>query len=387
MIVNDPILLTKKLITFQSITPEDGGSLEYVSSQLKDRKFSCNLFIENGVKNLFARWKPEEKYDKTIAFNGHVDVVPPGDPKKWKYGAFSGEIKSGRIYGRGAVDMKSAVAAFMCAASEAILEYDLKSSIVIMLTSDEEGRAEFGTKAILDWVAKNKEKINDCIVGEPTSSEKLGDTIKIGRRGSLNGTVYCKGKQGHVAYPEKAINPVEKIIEFLSKLKSYQLDSGNDFFGPSSLNISSVETNNLSSNVIPGECEAKFNVRYNDNYKASDLKNLIKNISKDFNNSSKSKIRVEYRDSGESFITKPGHLSNMMSESIKKITELTPKLSTGGGTSDARFLQKFYPVIEFGLVGDTMHQVNENTKTKDIVMLKNIYKEFIKNYDQQSLNQ
>ncbi len=384
MFVNDPILLTKKLITFQSITPEDDGALEYVKSQLKEKKFSCDLFIENGVKNLFARWEPEKRYDKTIAFNGHVDVVHPGDPKDWKYGAFSGEIKSGKIFGRGAVDMKSAVAAFMCAAAEAILEYDLKSSIVIMLTSDEEGRAEFGTKAILDWAEKNKEKINDCIVGEPTSSDKLGDTIKIGRRGSLNGIVYCKGKQGHVAYPEKAINPVEKILEFLSELKSLQLDNGTKFFEPSSINISSVETDNPSSNVIPGECEAKFNVRYNDNYKASDLKNLINNMSREFNNSSKGKIRVEYRESGESFITKPGHLSNIMSESIKKITKLTPKLSTGGGTSDARFLQKFYPVIEFGLVGDTMHQANENTKTKDIISLKNIYKEFIKNYDEQS---
>ncbi len=387
MFVNDPILLSKKLITFQSITPEDDGSLEYVRSQLKDSKFACNLFTKNGVKNLFARWVPEKTYDKTIAFNGHIDVVPAGDPKEWKYGAFSGEIKSGRIFGRGAVDMKSAVAAFMCAASEAVLEYDLNCSIVIMLTSDEEGRAEFGTKAILDWVKKNKEKINDCIVGEPTSSYKLGDTIKIGRRGSLNGTVYCKGKQGHVAYPKKAINPVEKIIEFLSELKSLQLDNGTKFFEPSSINISSVETDNPSSNVIPGECKAKFNVRYNDNYKASDLKKLIKDISKKFNNSSKSKIKLEYRESGESFITKPGHLSTIMSESIKKITKLTPKLSTGGGTSDARFLQKFYPVIEFGLVGDTMHQVNENTKTKDIVMLKNIYKEFIKNYDQQRLSQ
>lgn len=387
MSINDPISLTKKLINFRSVTPNDDGSLEYVSSQLKEIEFSCEIFSKNGVKNLFARWKPKNTHKKTIAFNGHVDVVPPGDPKGWKYDAFSGEIKSGKIFGRGAVDMKSAVAAFMCATSEAILEYDLNSSIVIMLTSDEEGRAVFGTKAILDWVTKNKEIINDCIVGEPTSSKQIGDTIKIGRRGSLNGTVYCKGKQGHVAYPEKAINPVEKIMEFLLTLKSHKLDNGTDFFEPSSLNISSVETNNPSSNVIPGECKANFNIRYNDNYKASDLKNLINNLSKEFNNSSKSTIRVEYRASGESFITKPGHLSNIMSDSIKKITKLTPKLSTGGGTSDARFIQKFYPVIEFGLVGDTMHQVDESTKTEDITILKNIYKEFIKNYDQQSLNE
>jgi succinyl-diaminopimelate desuccinylase len=376
----DPITLTQKLIKFQSITPNDDGCLEYISSLLQESNFSCNIFSKNGVKNLFARWKPSKQHKKTLAFNGHVDVVPPGHPKQWKKEPFSGEIENCRIYGRGAVDMKSAIAAFVIAAKEAILEYDLKNSIVLMLTSDEEGEAKYGTKELLKWAHEKKEIIDDCIVGEPTSLRVVGDTIKLGRRGSLNGTVLSTGKQGHIAYPKKAINPVEKMVDFLSKLKSLELDSGNSYFDPSSLNISAIETNNPSSNVIPGECTAFFNIRYNDNHSAISLKELIDELAKEFNNLRFGKIKLLYRDSGDSFITEPGHLSETMSNSIKKITGLVPTFSTGGGTSDARFIQKFYPVIEFGLVGNTMHQADENTRTADIVLLKNIYKEFIKNY-------
>ena len=379
--IDDPILLTKKLIGFRSITPDDGGSLEFIASLVERVGFQTKIFSTQGVNNLFARWSPKSDFKKTLAFNGHVDVVPPGDENLWDCDPFVGKIKDARIFGRGSVDMKSSVAAFLVALNEAILEGDLICSLVLLITSDEEGNAEHGTKELVKWVVKNNEVINDCLVGEPTSSKLVGDTIKIGRRGSLSGFIVCKGKQGHIAYPEKAINPVEDLVHFLGKLKALNLDNGSKFFESSSLNISTVDTNNKALNVIPEKCYANFNVRFNDQHSCSSLINKIESLVSQHNEKSNANLEIKYKCSGESFLTEPGQLSDLLIASIKETAGIDSKLSTGGGTSDARFIKDYCPVVEFGLVGDTMHQVDENTKADDIVLLKEIYRTLLKNYN------
>ncbi len=381
--MDDPILLTKKLIGFRSITPDDGGSLDFIASSVEQLGFQTKVFSTEGVKNLFARWSPKSDFKRTLAFNGHVDVVPPGKESLWDSDPFSGDIKNARIFGRGSVDMKSSVAAFLVALKEIIEEEELDSSFVLLITSDEEGNAEFGTKELLKWVVKNNEVIDDCIVGEPTSSKLVGDTIKIGRRGSLNGFIVCKGKQGHIAYPEKAVNPVEGLIHFLTKLKSLKLDNGSKFFEPSSLNISTIDTDNEALNIIPESCRANFNVRFNDQHSCSSLVRKLEMLISEHNEGSNATLEMNYKCSGESFVTEPGQLSDLLTASIKQTVGIDCKLSTGGGTSDARFIKDYCPVIEFGLVGDTMHQINENTKVGDIVLLKNIYKNFLKSYDKE----
>ena len=380
-LIDDPIFLTKKLIGFRSITPDDGGSLEFIASFVEELGFQTKVFSTKGVTNLFARWSPKSGFKRTLAFNGHVDVVPPGKESLWDSNPFSGEIRNARIFGRGSVDMKSSVAAFLVALKEIIEEEELSSSFVLLITSDEEGNAEYGTKELLNWIVKNKEVVDDCLVGEPTSSKVVGDTIKIGRRGSLSGFIVCKGKQGHIAYPAKAVNPVEDLIHFLSKLKSLKLDDGSKFFEPSSLNISTIDTNNESLNVIPENSYANFNVRFNDQHSSSSLTKKIDLLVSKHNEESNASLEIKYKCSGESFLTEPGQLSDLLTTSIKEIAGIDCKLSTGGGTSDARFIRDYCPVVEFGLVGDTMHQINENTKVDDIVMLKQIYKNFLKNYN------
>ena len=380
-LIDDPIFLTKKLIGFRSITPDDGGSLEFIASFVEQLGFQTKVFSTKGVTNLFARWSPKSGFKRTLAFNGHVDVVPPGKESLWDSNPFSGEIRNARIFGRGSVDMKSSVAAFLVALKEIIEEEELSSSFVLLITSDEEGNAEYGTKELLNWIVKNKEVVDDCLVGEPTSSKLVGDTIKIGRRGSLSGFIVCKGKQGHIAYPAKAVNPVEDLIHFLSKLKSLKLDDGSKFFEPSSLNISTIDTNNESLNVIPENSYANFNVRFNDQHSSSSLTKKIDLLVSKHNEESNASLVIKYKSSGESFLTEPGQLSDLLTTSIKETAGIDCKLSTAGGTSDARFIRDYCPVVEFGLVGDTMHQINENTKVDDIVMLKQIYKNFLKNYN------
>ena len=383
-LIDDPILLTKKLIGFRSITPDDGGSLEFIASFVEQLGFQTKVLSTEGVTNLFARWSPKSGFKRTLAFNGHVDVVPPGKESLWDSDPFTGDIRNERIFGRGSVDMKSSVAAFLVALKEIIEEEVPSFSLVLLITSDEEGNAEYGTKELLNWVVKNKEVIDDCLVGEPTSSKFVGDTIKIGRRGSLSGFIVCKGKQGHIAYPDKAVNPVEELIHFLSKLKSLKLDDGSEFFEPSSLNISTIDTNNEALNVIPENSHANFNVRFNDQHSFLSLTKKIDSLVSKHNKESNASLEIEYKCSGESFLTEPGQLSDLLTTSIKEIAGIDCKLSTGGGTSDARFMRDYCPVVEFGLVGDTMHQINENTKVNDIVLLKDIYKNFLKNYNKKA---
>ena len=378
---DDPVLLTKKLIGFKSITPDDDGSIDYIASIVEQLGFKSNIFSTQGVKNLFARWSPKTGFKRTLAFNGHIDVVPPGEENLWASNPFGGEIREGRIFGRGSVDMKSSVAAFLVALNEVIREEEISCSFVLLITSDEEGNAEYGTKELLKWAYKNNEIIDHCLVGEPTSSKLVGDTVKIGRRGSLSGFIVCKGKQGHIAYPDKAVNPVEELIHFLGKLKSFKLDDGSEFFEPSSLNISTIDTNNEALNVIPENSYANFNVRFNDQHSYSSLKKKIDSLVSKHNEESNATLEIKYKCSGESFLTEPGQLSELLTTSIKETAGIDCKLSTGGGTSDARFIRDYCPVVEFGLVGDTMHQINENTKVSDIVLLKDIYKNFLKNYN------
>ncbi|MDC3068038.1 succinyl-diaminopimelate desuccinylase [Paracoccaceae bacterium] len=380
-LIDDPILLTKKLIGFRSITPDDAGSLEFISSFVERLGFRTKVFSTQGVKNLFARWSPKAGFKKTLAFNGHVDVVPTGEESLWDSDPFIGDIRDGRIFGRGSVDMKSSVAAFLIALKEIIEDEELNCSFVLLITSDEEGHAEYGTKELLKWVVKNKEVVDHCLIGEPTSSKLVGDTIKIGRRGSLSGFITCKGKQGHIAYPEKAVNPVEELIHFLSKLKSFKLDDGSEFFEPSSLNISTIDTNNEALNIIPENSYAKFNVRFNDQHSCLSLTKKIDSLLAKHNEESKANLEIKYKCSGESFLTEPNQISEMLTTSIKEIAGIDCTLSTGGGTSDARFMRDYCPVVEFGLIGDTMHQINENTKVSDIVLLKDIYKNFLKSYN------
>ena len=380
-LIDDPILLTKKLIGFRSITPDDGGCLEFITSFVEQLGFQTKVLSTEGVTNLFARWSPKSGFKRTLAFNGHVDVVPPGKESLWDSDPFTGDIRNERIFGRGSVDMKSSVAAFLVALKEIIEEEVPSFSLVLLITSDEEGNAEHGTKELLNWVVKNNEVINDCLVGEPTSSKLVGDTIKIGRRGSLSGFIVCKGKQGHIAYPEKAINPVEELVHFLGKLKALNLDNGSKFFESSSLNISTIDTNNKALNVIPENCYANFNVRFNDQHSCSSLISKIESLVSQHNAGSNANLEIKYKCSGESFLTEPGKLSDLLITSIKETVGIDCKLSTGGGTSDARFIKDYCPVVEFGLVGDSMHQINENTKVDDIVLLKDIYKSFLKNYN------
>lgn len=380
-LIDDPIALTKKLISFRSITPDDGGSLEFISSFVEQLGFQTKVSSTQGVTNLFARWSPKSGFKRTLAFNGHVDVVPPGEESLWDSDPFSGDIRNDRIFGRGSVDMKSSVAAFLIALKEIIEEEELSCSFVLLITSDEEGHAEYGTKELLKWAVKNNEAFDHCLVGEPTSSKLVGDTIKIGRRGSLSGFIVCKGKQGHIAYPDKAVNPVEALIHFLSELKSLKLDEGSDFFEPSSLNISTIDTKNEALNVIPENSYANFNVRFNDQHSCLSLTKKIDSLVTKHNEETNATLEIKYKCSGESFLTEPGQLSDLLTTSIKEIAGVDCKLSTGGGTSDARFVREYCPVVEFGLVGDTMHQINENTKVDDIVLLKDIYKNFLKNYN------
>ena len=291
-LIDDPILLTKKLIGFKSITPDDGGSLEFISSFVEQLGFQTKVSSTQGVTNLFARWSPKSGFKRTLAFNGHVDVVPPGKESLWDSDPFSGDIRNARIFGRGSVDMKSSVAAFLVALKEIIEEEELNCSFVLLITSDEEGNAEYGTKELLNRIVKDKEVVDDCLVGEPTSSKLVGDTIKIGRRGSLSGFIVCKGKQGHIAYPAKAVNPVEDLIHFLSKLKSLKLDDGSKFFEPSSLNISTIDTNNESLNVIPENSYANFNVRFNDQHSSSSLTKKIDLLVSKHNEESNASLEI-----------------------------------------------------------------------------------------------
>ncbi len=375
----DPVSLTADLVRCPSVTPEEGGAIDLLEQLLEKNGFSCTRIVRGQVSNLFAKWGTG-KNGRVFGFNGHTDVVPVGDLSSWTVDPFGAEIKEGYLYGRGATDMKSGVAAFVASAIDFVNNKPPDGSIVITITGDEEGEAVDGTVAILDWMQQNGEKIDHCLVGEPTSPSQMGEMMKIGRRGSMNAKITATGTQGHSAYPDRANNPIVAMVKLLDKLESHQLDVGTEHFDPSTLAITSVDTGNKASNVIPAVTKAAVNIRFNDSHSGSSLVSWLKDEIEKVSAEYGIKFETDFKISGESFITPPGELSNLISEAVKKELGVMPKLSTTGGTSDARFIKDMCPVTEFGLVGKTMHAVDEKVETKQINQLKEIYYRILEAY-------
>ena len=380
--LND-LQLAKELIKFPSITPIDAGVMNFLEKKLKKLGFKTKIleFKEKGfqpVKNLYARLGSKEP---NFMFAGHVDIVPPGNIKDWTINPFKPSVKNGHLIGRGANDMKSSIAAFVSAVSSFLSKNKkINGSISLLITGDEEGDAVNGTKKVVDYLKKKREKINFCLVGEPTNPNKLGEMIKIGRRGSLTGKLTIFGLQGHVAYPHRANNPSTIIIKILKELKDIKFDKGTKDFQPTNLEVTKINIDNTADNVIPAIAEATFNIRFNNKHSSKSIKKRLDKILKKINKKNKSKFKIEYRVSGEAFLTKPNKTTYMIQNIIKKITKIRPKLSTTGGTSDLRFIKAICPGLEFGLVGKTMHQVDEVVSLKDLKNLTKIYLKILQNY-------
>ena len=375
--------LAKELIRFPSITPNDAGVMKFLEMKLKKLGFKIKIleFKEKGfkpVKNLYARLGTKSP---NLCYAGHLDVVPPGNIKDWTINPFKPSVKKGNLIGRGANDMKSSIAAFVTAVSNFLSKNKrLNGSISLLITGDEEGDAINGTKKVVEFLKKKREKINFCLVGEPTNPKVLGEMIKIGRRGSLTGKLIIFGSQGHVAYPYRANNPSTIIVNILKKLKDIKFDKGTKNFQATNLEVTRININNNADNVIPAKAEATFNIRFNDKHSSSSLKKRLNKIFKKLNKKYKSKFKIEYKVSGEAFLTKPNKTTFMIQNVIKKITRIKPKLSTTGGTSDLRFIKDICPGLEFGLVGKTMHKVDEAVSLKDLRNLTKIYEDILQNY-------
>ena len=375
--------LAKDLIKFPSITPKDAGAINFLSKQLRSLGFECRILEfkdkkSKPIKNLYARLG---KKTPNLCYAGHTDVVPPGNLKDWTIDPFKPSIKKNHLIGRGANDMKSSIACFVSAVNKFLQKKPkFNGSISFLITGDEEGLAINGTKKVVDYLKKRKEKINFCIVGEPTNPNKLGEMIKIGRRGSLTGKIEISGTQGHVAYPHLSNNPINTLISICKKLKDKKLDKGNKNFQPSNLEFTTINVDNKAHNVIPSRANAQFNVRYNNFHTAKTLKKKISLIIKTISKKNKCNFKIEYIANGDSFLTKPERTIYMAKKIIKKITKMTPKFSTTGGTSDARFIRKISPCLEFGLVNKTMHKVDECVSLNDLKKLTNIYKNILLEY-------
>jgi len=375
--------LAKELIRFPSITPVDAGIMKFLEKKLKRLGFKTKIleFKERGfkpVKNLYARFGNKSP---NFCYAGHLDVVPPGNIKDWTTNPFRPSIKRGHLIGRGANDMKSSIAAFVSAVSKFLSKNKkFDGSISLLITGDEEGDAVNGTKKVVEFLRKKREKINFCLVGEPTNPNVLGEMIKIGRRGSLTGKLIIFGLQGHVAYPSRANNPSTTIVNILKELKEIKFDKGTKDFQPTNLEVTKININNTADNVIPATAEATFNIRFNNKHSSNSIKKKLNKIFRKMTKKHKSKFKIEYRVSGEAFLTKPNKTTFMIQNIIKKITKLKPKLSTTGGTSDLRFIRTICPGLEFGLVGKTMHKVDEAVSLKDLKNLTKIYENILKNY-------
>ena len=375
--------LAKELIKFPSITPVDAGVIKFLEKKLKKLGFKTKIleFKEKGyepVKNLYARLGTK---GQNFMFAGHVDIVPPGNIKDWTINPFRPSVKKGYLIGRGANDMKSSIAAFISALSIFLLNNKkFNGSISLLITGDEEGDAVNGTKKVVEYLKRKKEKINFCLVGEPTNPNKLGEMIKIGRRGSITGKIKIIGEQCHVAYQHRGNNPSTTLVQILKEIKDIKFDKGNKHFQPTNLEITKINIKNDADNVIPGLAEATFNIRFNNKHSSNSIKRRLNKIFKKITKKNKSKFRINYRVSGEAFLTKPNKTTFMIQNIIKKITKLKPKLSTTGGTSDLRFIRKISPGLEFGLVGKTMHKVDEAVSLKDLKNLTKIYEGILQNY-------
>ena len=377
------VSLEKDLVKCQSVTPKDDGAINVVAKNLKKLGFKCQImeFQEKGtakIKNLYARIG---KSSPNFCFAGHTDVVPVGDLKSWTVNPFGGVIKNQKLIGRGVSDMKGSIACFVSAVSEFLKKNKkLKGSISFLITGDEETIAINGTQKVIEKLIQKKEKIDFCIVGEPTNENKLGDMIKIGRRGSITGHLTILGTQGHVAYSYTYNNPSTVIVEILNNIKKLKLDSGNKDFQPSNLEVTKISIDNTADNVVPAEAKASFNIRFNNLHTSSSLKKKLNKIFSSITKKSKANYKIKYNVSGESFLTKPSKTVYMIKNVIKKSTKINPVLSTTGGTSDARFIKKIAPCIEFGLIAKTIHQVDEMARVADLKKLKNIYLDILVNY-------
>ena len=375
--------LAKELIKFPSITPIDAGVMKFLERKLKKLGFKTKIleFKEKGfkpVKNLYARLGTKAP---NFCYAGHLDVVPPGNIKDWTINPFRPSVKKGHLIGRGANDMKSSIAAFVSAVSIFLTKNKkFNGSISLLITGDEEGDAINGTKKVVEYLKKRKEKINFCLVGEPTNPNKLGEMIKIGRRGSLTGKIKVIGEQCHVAYQYRGNNPSTSLVQILKEIKDIKFDKGNKHFQPTNLEVTKINIDNNADNIIPGSAEATFNIRFNNRHSSNSIKKKLNKIFNRITKKNKSKYKIDYRVSGEAFLTKPNKTTFMIQNIIKKITKLKPKLSTTGGTSDLRFIRKISPGLEFGLVGKTMHKVDETVSIKDLKNLTIIYESILQNY-------
>ncbi len=375
----DPAQLTADLIKCASVTPAEGGALRLLERVLSEAGFACTRVDRGEVSNLFARWGKGAN-GRTFGFNGHTDVVPVGDAAAWTVDPFGAEIKAGWLYGRGATDMKSGVAAFAAASIDFVTDTPPDGSVVMAITGDEEGDAVDGTVALLDWMAAKNERIDHCLVGEPTSPNHMGEMMKIGRRGSMNAFFVASGVQGHSAYPHRAKNPLPAMAQLMATLAAHTLDDGTEHFDASTLAVTTIDTGNLASNVIPALCKATVNIRFNDTWTSLALTHWLTREMQGVTALFDIKIDMKTQVSGESFITAPGEFSALVGQAVEAETGVRPELSTSGGTSDARFVKDHCPVVEFGLVGKTMHQVDERVEIAQIHQLKAIYSRILADY-------
>jgi succinyl-diaminopimelate desuccinylase len=379
----DPVTLARDLIRCRSVTPAEGGALSYLDKVLSGAGFVVNRIISSepraaDVENLYARIGTEGPH---LTLAGHTDVVPPGDEQRWRHGPFAGDIVDGMLYGRGAVDMKGAIACKVAAVLDHLAASNgrPKGSISFLITGDEEGVAVNGTVKLLQWVASRGETFDHCILGEPTNPSQLGDMVKIGRRGSLNGTLIVTGTEGHVAYPALADNPVRRIVAVMAAVMAKPLDAGSTHFDPSNLEFTSVDVGNKTVNVIPGEARARFNIRFNDHHTPASLKTLVETRAGAA--AKGGPFRIEWEPSNaDVFLTKPGPFVDLVSRAIAQTAGRAPALSTSGGTSDARFIKDYCPVVEFGLVNATMHKIDEHVATADLVALTAVYRRILDRY-------
>jgi succinyl-diaminopimelate desuccinylase len=375
----DPVALTAALIRCPSVTPVEAGTLTLLQDVLEGAGFECTRVDRGGICNLFARWG-RRGANKTFGFNGHVDVVPVGDAAAWTQDPFGAAVIDGWMYGRGATDMKSGVAAFVAAAVEFVRATPPDGAVVLTITGDEEDKGEDGTVALLDWMAAHGERMSHCLVGEPTSPNHLGDMMKIGRRGSLTAQFVAQGVQGHAAYPHRAKNPMSALVALLARLEEKPLDEGTAHFDASTLAITTIDCGNPVTNVIPAKGTATVNIRFNDAHTGASVTAWLQGHAATVEATTGVRIGVSVSISGESFLTPPGEFSGLIARAVEAETGIVPEPSTSGGTSDARFVKDHCPVVEFGLVGKTMHQVDERVEVAQIVKLTAIYGRILREY-------
>ena len=375
----DPVALCADLVRCPSVTPQEGGALVLLQSLLESANFDCVRVEREGISNLFARWG-RVRANKSFGFNGHTDVVPVGDLAAWTHDPFGGVIKEGWLWGRGATDMKSGVAAFVAAAIDFVRMTPPDGAVILTITGDEEADGLHGTLALLDYMAQNGEAMTHCLVGEPTCPDHLGEAMKIGRRGSMSAYITAQGIQGHSAYPHRAKNPVAAMVQLIVTLTAQPLDMGTAHFDASTIAITTIDTGNLANNVIPASCRATVNIRFNDSHSGASLSQLLADHLAQTQMQTGVEMTMRVTISGESFLTQPGAFSDLVASAVKAETGILPQASTTGGTSDARFVKNHCPVVEFGLVGKTMHQVDERVEVAQIHALKAIYGRILRDY-------